>query len=54
MRKMRLIGIIGATVVIIVIIALKLMHKPGFFAIPFLLPFLVMILIDISGRSKGA
>jgi hypothetical protein len=52
MRKMRLIGIIGAIIVIVVIIALKMLHYPSVFGVPFLLPFLVMILIDVSGRNK--
>ncbi|HRG57797.1 MAG TPA: hypothetical protein PK323_02510 [Bacteroidia bacterium] len=53
MRKMRLIGLIGIVFVILVIFLLKLLHKPSFFAVPFLLPFLVMILIDMSGRNKS-
>jgi len=52
MRKMRLIGIIGLVLVIIIILILKMLHKPAYFGIPFLLPFLVMILIDLSGRKK--
>jgi NhaP-type Na+/H+ and K+/H+ antiporter len=52
MRKMRLIGIIGAILVILVIIMLKILHKPSVFGVPLLLPFLVMILIDISGRKN--
>jgi len=54
MRKMRLIGIIGAAIVVIIMVILKLTHKPSVFAVPFLLPFLVMILIDFSGRSKNS
>ena len=52
MRKMRLIGIIGAILVIVMVLILKAFHLNSVFAIPFLLPFLVMILIDISGRKK--
>jgi hypothetical protein len=52
MRKMRLIGIIGTILVIAIVLVLKMFHFSSIFAIPFLLPFLVMILIDISGRDK--
>jgi hypothetical protein len=50
MRKMRWIGIIGASLVIVITIILKLIKVNAVFMIPFLLPFLVMILIDMSGR----
>lgn len=53
MRKMRLIGIIGAALVIAIVIILKIFHLSSVIAIPFLLPFLVMILIDISGRKNS-
>jgi len=52
MRKMRLIGIIGACMVIAVIVVLKITGLQAVFGVPFLLPFLVMILIDISARNK--
>jgi tryptophan-rich sensory protein len=53
MRKMRFIGIAGALLVIAIVLVLKMFNKSSVFAIPFLLPFLVMILIDISGGRKN-
>jgi hypothetical protein len=54
MRKMRLIGITGTCIVLLIIAILRVFHFPSVFGVPFLLPFLVMILIDISGRKGNS
>ena len=52
MNKMRIIAIVGLIVIITIAVVLKLNHKNTTAVIPFLLPFLVIILIDIDRKSK--